>query len=395
MNLDQERDFIPPSELAHPVTRSLDGLTSLRFIPAMIILVYHYSIIHNPDPDNKFFIFIGLGSVTFFFMLSGFVLSYSYKDVNFRIDRNVSRYIRARVARIFPVYLISLVIALPFFAKTVNAIHYIPMKILAMSGLALAPLGLHAWVPGAACSINCPSWSISAEFFFYMTFPFVFPLMYRKPWIWSMISLLFWVAMGAVAWLIWFRVGGDASVVGDLDLDPFAAIVAQFVKFFPIARFPEFLIGILLFIFWKWKGKTLPNVPLIAAFAAAWGLIYLFRNDLPDIIVNNGLTFIAWAPLILWGANVRRGPIVSKTMIFLGKLSFSIYLLHASMISLVLIVDHRLFGGAFLAASPWYLSASSTILTLALAALLFVTAETPARKFIMGWRRSPAVALAS
>ncbi|HEY2756005.1 MAG TPA: TSUP family transporter, partial [Pseudolabrys sp.] len=53
-------------------------------------------------------------------------------------------------------FLVSLLVSVPFFVKAVLQSHAPHHDLLAAAAAILTPLGLHAWVPGAACALNCP-----------------------------------------------------------------------------------------------------------------------------------------------------------------------------------------------------------------------------------------------
>src|SRR5262245_53984877 len=147
----------PVAAEGHRVPEDLAALTSLRFFAAMYVLLFHYSLAYPTLYSGL--VGIGYTGVTFFFILSGFILAHTYYGVDFKQRSDLHRYFAARVSRIYPIYILSLLVSVPF---AVGIISRTPAGILtalaASSGL-LAPLGLQAWLPGAACTINCPSWS--------------------------------------------------------------------------------------------------------------------------------------------------------------------------------------------------------------------------------------------
>lgn len=105
----------------------------------------------------------GLG-VGFFFVLSGFILTYVYRDFT---GHSVRSFYVARFARLWPVHLVTFLIAALVIQP--NALFVPVYAITAPINL----LMLHAWLPinGLVFSWNAPSWSISAELWFYILFP--------------------------------------------------------------------------------------------------------------------------------------------------------------------------------------------------------------------------------
>ncbi|MEW6340920.1 MAG: acyltransferase [Paraburkholderia sp.] len=157
----------------------IHALTSLRFLAAFGILALHYRDMLGRLPDWFMRTLIaGEYGVTFFFVLSGFILTYNYFGW-FRGSFGEARawkFFRLRFARIYPLYLVGLLLDAPW-----HLIERFRVGQLANSGAEfwaswlLNLCGLQAWVPATpyAMVFNTPSWSLSAEFFFYATFPFV------------------------------------------------------------------------------------------------------------------------------------------------------------------------------------------------------------------------------
>jgi peptidoglycan/LPS O-acetylase OafA/YrhL len=308
----------------HPHTPQLDALTAMRFLAAMMVVAFHYAAIF-PVPAQgagpvsgvaSGFVSLGYSGVTFFFMLSVFILAYNYRDADFSQRQTRRHFYRARVARIFPVYLVTLAFALPFFLRILPGIHDRGLQFLFGSSLVLAPLGLQSWVPGAACAWNCPSWSISTEFFFYLVFPFVFPAIYRRPRRWAGIAIIGGAVAITLCSLLWDRIGHGLSVMATPAFDTGAELGSQFIKYFPVVRVPEFLLGIALFVGWERTNTRRFQSGLLAAAVLAGALLWLGRADISDLVIHDGLSAVVWAPLILFGANLRRGPLVWPVMIY-------------------------------------------------------------------------------
>src|ERR1700683_355607 len=88
------------------------ALTGLRAFPALLVVFYHFYRWHIPAvPVVPYVVDNGFVAVGVFFVLSGFILAYSYADVPLRDPSYRRRFLRARFARVYPVYFLSLVIA--------------------------------------------------------------------------------------------------------------------------------------------------------------------------------------------------------------------------------------------------------------------------------------------
>ncbi|MET0257114.1 MAG: acyltransferase [Methylobacterium sp.] len=385
---------------AHPPTTPLPVLTALRFFAAFYVLVFHYDRFFFPDAPRHTVILLGHTGVTFFFVLSGFILAYTYHAVDLG-DRQVRRrYLWARFARVYPAFLLSLVVSLPWFAAWVMKTAA-PLKWAMASGAVLAPLGLHAWVPGAACSLNCASWSISVEAFFYLLFPLLLPLVLRRPAEYALAAFGLWAVFGALCTLVWNRYAPGVSLIEPEPAGTTAVLLAQGIKYNPLLRLPEFVAGLVLFAGWQRMQHPAPKIasrartgPFLAAAAlAALGLV-LVEPYVPAPLMHNGLTVIAWAPLILAGATMRGGVLAGALPVFLGRISFALYLLHMPAYAVVNSLDRALHG-AISGVSPWLAAGMATALALVAACLVHLLLEEPARRLLLragfGLRLAPRV----
>lgn len=374
------RDIAHMREVRAPIEH-LNALTTLRFFAAFHVLLFHYqsmffyNTFRTPTPDA---IWLGFTSVTFFFVLSGFILAHNYSAVKF--DAATLRlYACARLSRIYPVYLLSLLIAMPFLFRQIGGqpdwIH--PLWI---ASIILAPLGLHAWVPGAACALNCPSWSISTEFFFYLMFPLLMPIALRRPGMFASATVVFWLLTTLFYIWLWQKTGDGQSVIRTAEEQSRAAILsAQLIKYFPIGRLPEFMAGIAAYVFWSANRQRISASTALSLFAAMATIILFFHRDIPEIVLHNGATVGAWVALIVAAASMRGGVLTHPIAVSLGQASFSLYLLHGPVALAVFAVD-TMFFGRVLREWPWSTATLTTILSIALSSIVFATFEEPCRR---------------
>ena len=168
----------------------MPALTSLRFVAAFAVLVLHYRDLLGPMPAwLRQGIIGGQYGVTFFFVLSGFILTYRYhgwfaarvSDTGFY--SGFWRFQRLRVARIYPVYVLGLLLDTPrHLIERAQAGQLAGVGQTYWASWLLNLVGLQAWIPAVPFAMfwNTPAWSVAAEFFFYATFAWVCVLLTRR-----------------------------------------------------------------------------------------------------------------------------------------------------------------------------------------------------------------------
>lgn len=286
----------------------IEQLTFTRFIAAIAIVIYHYgdgsSLFHNKY-TSFFFQQANIG-VSYFYILSGFVMIIAYEN---RDTINFREYLKNRLARIYPVYLLSLflVIAIKIFEN------------ISLTDLLLNLLMLQSWIPGKALTLNFPGWSLSVEMFFYIIFPFLVNRIYSKQRLRFNVSwiVLFWL----ISQIIYHLIAYEVFKV------PFYS--KKDMMYYPLLHFNEFLIGNLAgLIFIKKLIKHKKNYLGIIVFVL---LILILVLKFPiGLDFHNGLLAVIFVPLILLISlsNDKLTKMFSKPRFaFLGKISFGIYIL--------------------------------------------------------------------
>ncbi|HVX68011.1 MAG TPA: acyltransferase [Bryobacteraceae bacterium] len=148
-------------------------LTGLRFFLAAWVLLHHLSGrgrmldagLHALPPAFGSIVRAGYLAVSTFFMLSGFVLARRYL-VRGWTRESLTAYGVARLARVLPLYALSLVIVAPFIAADA-----FPPSGERATALASYALLLQGWTGRLGYGWNTPAWSLSCEMFFYLCFP--------------------------------------------------------------------------------------------------------------------------------------------------------------------------------------------------------------------------------
>ena len=223
-------------------------LTSVRFLAALWVIVFHAAapgrslgpLLSRLPAAFSHVAATGYAAVGFFFVLSGFILAYTYQAD--ALDRRA--FWSARVARIYPVYLLGLLTIAP--ALLLHARRN-PGKFdgSPVGSFIASALLVQAWVPTWAVSWNYPAWSLSVETFFYALFPLILALLRRldRRGLAVVMALAAFasVSLSLVPTLVGIDGIGDATATGQVT----GAWAAVF-KYSPPVRLPEFVFGVAL-----------------------------------------------------------------------------------------------------------------------------------------------------
>jgi peptidoglycan/LPS O-acetylase OafA/YrhL len=351
--------------VANQGTQELKSLTSLRGLAAMAVVMQHFSATAQqycrvPIPS---LIPHGYVAVDFFFVLSGFIMSYTYL-LDFR-NRSLAAYrpfLAKRVARIVPLNVTVLgLLALGGGASFMVAGHNIfftsrsPVLDFITNLLMLQGIGV-------GTNLNGPSWSISTEFAAYLLFP-VFVFCMFGPRIRAAFAAI--IAIAALCWLALLR--------PRLGLG-FEAAPASLVR-----CFTEFSLGMMAY--------RLFEVPRVCAFfsrdsvtiglslAAVASLAA--RYDLPAVLLFPAIV-VAYAK-----NNGVAGRIVQTHFFhFLGIVSYSVYLLHDMFRPLELNILRMLAPEPVGPTAALIFALVGSFSVVPFAWLAYVTVERPGREFV-------------
>lgn len=306
-----------------PVRPTLPGLTILRFFAALHVVAYHALRPELVDAGDALTRFLAAGptAVTLFFVLSGFVLTWAHGP-----GVAPRPFFRARFARLAPVYWLSLILVLPLGALA-RARGLVDDPLGPVSFFLVAT-GLQAWVPEAALRWNPPAWSLSCELFFYALFPWLVARVHA-------FSLRGALGIGAAAWLM-----GLALPAAYLTLDPDSLGVPRIideapwlnaVKLNPLARLPDFVVGVVAGRLFA-DGVRAPL--LVGALAAIGAASVASMGVIPEPILHNGALAPAFAVLVVALASTSSPApgalalLVKRPLLLLGEASYALYLLH-------------------------------------------------------------------
>ncbi|HEX9382904.1 MAG TPA: acyltransferase, partial [Gemmatimonadaceae bacterium] len=305
----------------------LSGLTGIRFYAAVPVYLSHVAMIPGMTAligTNLFFNSGDVG-VSFFFVLSGFILTYNYADF-FRDGVSAGdykRFVWDRLTKIYPVHVLTLLMVLPIAV-------FSPQKPLDWRAVPVHLTLLQCLWPSSEPAfweyLNVPSWSISCEGFFYLLAPMAvfFAFGNRRRWVPVVVAVGYACGLGL---LLWHGQSDNAQL--------------YFVARFAPTRFVEFLVG----VFMARGFLTSSRQPLegISGLAQSTGIMLIIAGVIYRQYAAwplwGGLLYVPGSVLLILGLAHGRGffaaylsrPWCNR----LGMASFSLYLIHVPLLRAV------------------------------------------------------------
>jgi peptidoglycan/LPS O-acetylase OafA/YrhL len=352
-------------------------LTSLRFFAAMWVVMFHYwpnlSAAAPPALVAK-----GYLGVELFFTLSGFILCHVYLDSVAEGGFRYGSFLWARLARVYPLHLATLAgVGAVALLATAAGIAVDP-NIVSWSALPANLLLMQAWGLAGVAGWNHPSWSISAEWFAYLSFPLF---------AWAALKLRSrpWIAVAAAFILL-------AALYAVFERLAGFSLTRATIAWGALRIVPCFAYGCAVNLLWRAgvvQGRRLALFG--AAFSGAAGLVCV-QLGAPDslVVATFGAMIFSLASLASAGENTGGG----KLFVYLGEISYSIYMICIPWKLLYVNLVCRLggFDKTHLPIVVWLLFLVSVI---PLAALSYHLIERPARGFMRRWTPGAPVRLAS
>jgi peptidoglycan/LPS O-acetylase OafA/YrhL len=289
----------------------LPSLTSLRFFAAFAVFSFHASVADPVITGGglervlKYLFAGGAAGVSFFFVLSGFVLTWTVRP-----NDAPRRFWRRRAAKVYPNHIVTWTIVLAALVATHKQV---------TAGAAAASAGLlQAWIPDQSVyfAVNTPSWSLSCEMFFYLLFPAVIFVLRRLSTDRLRIAaVLFGAAPAALATAS--QASPDRYAYWELYV-------------FPPVRLVEFCLGVTLAILVR--RNAIPRIPVVPAAILAAGALVL-AGHVPWRWGFAAVVAIPAAALICATAqrdiSGKSAALLHRSwLIRLGEASFALYLVH-------------------------------------------------------------------
>jgi peptidoglycan/LPS O-acetylase OafA/YrhL len=349
----------------------IHSLTGLRFFAALWVVLHNASSYAPMDPGfvrtinwGVFTPIIerGLLGVDIFFVLSGFVISYVYQRT-FKKGlhwNNIWRFYALRLARIWPIH-----VSILFIIFAIMVFHIDPYVDLGKFDQLVYNFTLTtSWGFYSYSDWNGPAWSLSAEWFVYLLFPFISVLLIPRNTVRKLIIFLCTIPV-----IAFFLIASDFNLIED---DGIGALLRVSLGF---------MTGCALYNLYAFK----LNYRWDIIQPCSWLLL------LSSCFIKHNIAFLLVAPSIMAivlscaHCNNSRSLLSRPTFIYLGKLSFATYMVHQP----IFVLQRHLLGDEYLHLISqygdlikWPLLMISLLIVIAAAAVLHHIIEQPCRRFI-------------
>lgn len=284
---------------------TLKPLTSLRFFAALMVVIHHVGLFPA-----------GHVGVTFFFVLSDFILAYNYNG-RIKSRKDVFVFLRRRFSRIYPTHLLTLFLSIPLamvpMAGSPNE---------AWNGLAENIILIQSWFvePSIYFSMNAVSWSISDELFFYILCPILIVGLSKLGVKSSLALVICWTMLIVMLAASWEEV-----------VLPVTSHWMFYIN--PLIRLVEFVIGMALGLSYVQGTRTTSNTifEVFSILFVILSIVSINNGSMPEPF-SLSLAFLPAAIALVWIFAHEAGKIskwISHPLaLLMGEASFMLYMIH-------------------------------------------------------------------
>lgn len=285
--------------------RRIEEIDSLRGIAAISVMIYHYTAFIQQNYIQDFFLFnLGFYGVHLFFIISGFVIFMTVKDKD-----SIKSFMINRFSRLFPTYIIA--VSLTFFILVLFKDNYTVGYLNYLVNLTM----LQEFI--GISHIDGVYWTLTKELIFYFLIT----------------SLLFFKIKNFDNFLIWFvlyllLVKVLNKVLPSIDL-LYILEINNYLQFF--------VIGMLLYLIYREKLNYKKVFVFVVSLVITFG-----SGNYKELLVA---VFISIIFLLLF--NNKLSILKNTLLIFLGEISYSLYLIHNEIGKVIIVNLFPVMGGKY------------------------------------------------
>lgn len=294
------------------MNKRFEALDSFRGLSAIFVVIFHMHFLNSLTEIN--FFQNSAYFVDFFFLLSGFVLThtYAFRNITFK------SFFITRTFRLLPLHIIILMVFVCFeFIKFIAINYGIKFESLPFQGqkqvsdLIYNILLIHGWFPTTNLTWNVPSWSVSVEYYIYIIF---FLTLYNKKYF----RIFTWISISFISFYF----------------------VSNEVIFNTALRgLSSFFTGSLIYLIYKYLDNLQLNFnKLLFSLFELIGIsiiVLFFSIDIDSNFLLMNFIFALNMLLFSFEKGYLSFLLKNKILLYLGKLSYSIYLTHAAILLIV------------------------------------------------------------
>ena len=330
----------------------LVGVQALRGIAALLVVFVHYNgtaVSHGFGFPVLADVELGHIGVDIFFVISGFIMELTAGGQPY-VKGDTSRFLYRRAVRVLPLYWVLTLVAFGItlvLGSEINA-RRTPQQFM-MSMLLLPAADTH----GQAVYVIAVAWTLTFELYFYLIFAALLRLKTSTRLV--LLAALFTASSG---------IGFLANIQ-----DPLAHVFVDPIVF-------EFLLGCLLAYALRHRWALGQHTGWLIAAAAVSAMLLQAR-----LLPSPGMRFIFWglpAAALVGVVALSAGSIaiqLERPFIYLGNISYSLYLSHFFTIALFVRIHKKL--PAMFANSKWFCLCALLLLILAIAHACYISIERP------------------
>jgi peptidoglycan/LPS O-acetylase OafA/YrhL len=365
----------------------IKALTGLRIVAAVWVVLFHFRpMLGDASTDVRDALApvlnCGAQGVDLFFILSGFVLTWNYLD---RMGpswsvRGSLHFLWLRLARVWPVYLVTLHLAAVWVIFTLHVGH-VPTpdtgQLTATSyvrQILLVQLWFQPFFDGS--SWDGPAWSISAEWLAYLLFGLLVLVIFRMAHATRARSLMLLACAASLPPVVMLLVSGQfytpwswlPRIVTQFTAGALACAAVRRLRLTDRAR------------------RVAGYASLLLVLAVVGTLYWFDAHPISGVVDSGGVVDVLFVPLVMaLAVGVGSLPKVLSTrlMVFGGQISFCLYMVHE--------LVHTAWGWAVeqfelsLQDSPWkYNIIGLLVIAVGVAIPLYHVVEEPGRRWMRG-----------
>jgi peptidoglycan/LPS O-acetylase OafA/YrhL len=306
--------------------------------------------------------------VELFFVLSGFILCHVYLTSVREGRFGYFSFLWARLARVYPLHVATVAAVGLMAGAGVIAGLKVDANILSWPSLPANLLMVQAWGFAPTAGWNHPSWSISAEWFAYLTFP-----------------LTAWAALQ-------LRARPALAMAGALGLLALSYLVFERIAGFPLTRatiawgalriVPCFALGAATYLAWKAGVADRRKESALGALFFGAGILLAAQLGAPDALIVAGFAglILSLSTLAKSGSGFGSHP----AFVYLGEISYSVYMICIPWQLLFVNITARVMHLAD-KKLPWFMWLIFVAALVPLSAASYELVEKPARRYMKLW----------